>query len=417
MSLLSLLSSDSMISIVSKCGEPFKGETKVALAALQVPILTMEQIPEFLNENVTGRIRGLEYDETPIDVPEDYKWKLISALQKTIRRGDVATSLGLAKALNGINSAYLWRRLRIITFEDIGAINPIMLAVVAHLSVKKNRNRFGDVRALLWVVEELCKAVKDRTACDISNLAMYTKQWRTAIKTHETASLEEMRANLLNNPFDDGITYKGLMQDFIMLRMFTGDAPSPYASLNDKYPIKREASPNQTAKLLDEIGTTDFHRHIFYSSAKVSEGMNPAIPVMFREFKNLREWEVVEEKNEAHCDGSDFIDNLPAYAYDGHTLEGKKAFSYWLKSHWGKTDLFKKVPEKLWMQLLKSMVFHGEGTKMNFRVMTDLSTTILREQRVYNAGYYGLTYEEFMYLVKETERNIEQLNAIRRKVA
>lgn len=405
-----------MINFVSKEGMQITGNRDLYMQAVVIPTLPQEQYPFFLEAKISGMIRDKQYDETPVHSPEEYKWKMISALQKTIRRGDKQTSFLLAKGLAHIDTAYVWRRLRIVAYEDIGSCNPLMLGIISHLSKKVNRNPFGEMRTLLWAVEELCDAVKDRTTCDVANLVGYLPVWHDSLKLPEEYTAK-MIADFYEDKHIDGVTYQDVCKHYMVLRLLAGDMPSPYADTNSKYPMKRCFKPDEQEWYLDHIGAHSYHKWLFINSLKYSEGMGSSAPALYPEFRKLSEWEVIEEVSSETPDVKDMIDNLPTYAYDGHTMEGKRAFAYWIKSFWSKEELFFKVPEKLRMLLVKSLVFHAEGTKMNKRLITDLSTSILQEQRVFNARYYNLSYEEFMYLVQKTQENLHNLDFIRRKVA
>lgn len=60
--------------------------------------------------------------------------EVASALQKSIRRGDVDAALYWAVELYESNfDGYAWKRMRIIVSEDIGPANPLLPAVVAAL--------------------------------------------------------------------------------------------------------------------------------------------------------------------------------------------------------------------------------------------------------------------------------------------
>ena len=91
-----------------------------------------------------------------------------SALQKSIRRGKEHEALYWAMELLPRYEFYLWRRLKIISSEDIGIANPQAIILVQILSEQyfELRKR-GDMGCLLMVANAilfLCRSKKTRLA-------------------------------------------------------------------------------------------------------------------------------------------------------------------------------------------------------------------------------------------------------------
>jgi hypothetical protein len=63
---------------------------------------------------------------------EQRKWELVSAFQKSIRRGDKALALRLVSAMDRLPSeyAYFWKRLCVIACEDIGCADDVLASFV-----------------------------------------------------------------------------------------------------------------------------------------------------------------------------------------------------------------------------------------------------------------------------------------------
>ena len=57
-------------------------------------------------------------------------FEVVSALQKTIRRGNEYQAVYWAKELESFNARILWNRLRVIASEDIGLANPLAPLVI-----------------------------------------------------------------------------------------------------------------------------------------------------------------------------------------------------------------------------------------------------------------------------------------------
>ncbi len=112
------------------------------------------------------------YNQVPAkdQIPESLKWRCISAMQKSIRRGHVEDAQREALIVHGCDQGYAWSRLVVIALEDIGVGDPA--AVAQALVAAKNkawRDSQNSAKTLCYVVEVLAKAVKDRTVCDLFN--------------------------------------------------------------------------------------------------------------------------------------------------------------------------------------------------------------------------------------------------------
>lgn len=91
---------------------------------------------------------------------------LSSAMQKAIRRGDIAVARRAAHQLHAFDRQRLWRRLSVIALEDIGIADIEVTAKLVGIATQPAARRlFGsNTCALDIAVTCACQAVKDRTA-------------------------------------------------------------------------------------------------------------------------------------------------------------------------------------------------------------------------------------------------------------
>jgi replication-associated recombination protein RarA len=94
--------------------------------------------------------------------------EVVSALQKTIRRGMTDDACWFATEMNVSGfGAYAWRRLLVIVTEDIGLANPQLAAIVHSLyamsevlfKAARGRAEPGQKEKVLWNEENLLEAV------------------------------------------------------------------------------------------------------------------------------------------------------------------------------------------------------------------------------------------------------------------
>src|SRR5713101_9412864 len=100
-------------------------------------------------------LRDYQAPCTSVAINKERKWELVSAFQKSIRRGDKQMALGLISAMDSMPEeyAYFWRRLCDIACEDVGPADDNLAAVgVACATVftpKKTGNKNYDLICFL----------------------------------------------------------------------------------------------------------------------------------------------------------------------------------------------------------------------------------------------------------------------------
>jgi hypothetical protein len=94
------------------------------------------------------------------------RWVALSALQKSIRRGDSLTAQRALTTLYRADPSSTWRRLLIIACEDvgIGALGAVVMTATRCANAKALRETRRDEAAALATAEMLAEAPKDRSA-------------------------------------------------------------------------------------------------------------------------------------------------------------------------------------------------------------------------------------------------------------
>ena len=100
-----------------------------------------------------------------IDALSCNRWIASSALQKAIRRGDIAIAQRAAFALHREDRPATWRRLIAIAFEDVGCADiNVVVETVAVATSSNWRAAHGEEEVLASIVNRLALAPKDRSA-------------------------------------------------------------------------------------------------------------------------------------------------------------------------------------------------------------------------------------------------------------
>jgi hypothetical protein len=107
-----------------------------------------------------------------MNIDKSDKWLLVSCLQKSIRKGFEDLAITYAEKLYEIDKSYLLYRLSIIALEDIGLGNIDVVHDFLSTQIKKdNIANKGGKNYILNVVSDFSKSIKDRSACDLTELA------------------------------------------------------------------------------------------------------------------------------------------------------------------------------------------------------------------------------------------------------
>ena len=94
------------------------------------------------------------------------RWVALSAMQKSIRRGDSLTAQRALRTLYQHDPSSTWRRLLIIACEDvgIGALGAVVITAARSANAKALREMGRDEAAALATAQMLAEAPKDRSA-------------------------------------------------------------------------------------------------------------------------------------------------------------------------------------------------------------------------------------------------------------
>lgn len=126
-------------------------------------------LDERMEADLLAAIRQLQTPVIPQrHVPDERVYLIRSCLQKAIRRGETATALRMAYALQQVNEEALYRRMSVIALEDIGLGNlPLVNRFLWVQGKHAWRREAGAARILTYFINEFCQSVKDRNSCDI----------------------------------------------------------------------------------------------------------------------------------------------------------------------------------------------------------------------------------------------------------
>jgi hypothetical protein len=102
----------------------------------------------------------------------DRKWELVSAYQKTVRRGDTELALRLVSAMCSLPAElpYFWKRVCTTATEDVGAGDKDVMNFVVTCSMIYLPKKAADYqyKILCFLTEMMCETTRSRAYCSMS---------------------------------------------------------------------------------------------------------------------------------------------------------------------------------------------------------------------------------------------------------
>jgi hypothetical protein len=346
-----------------------------------------------LARKIAERERVPDLAPLPVSV-----WVAMSALQKAIRRGREDIALRAAATLLLDAPDRLWRRLGGIAFEDTGIADIDAVGLVtAALGGKRIRARVGGEWAVASLLaSELAHGPKSRTSDDLlmigeSHAAL--AQARSEYATMHTRDLLQIATGSAS-----------LIERGLALRFAVGNGGRATAHMP-----ARKGEPRTAFDWLCEAGlphsvvaiARDGHR-------RTGEALCPLVALLAGE-----EWPDALTSDDP-LPPETMIDEVPSWALDVYTREGRRAFALFLRGD---------APSAAWVRVhvaparrvefFGGIVFRAEGGCLTRRIRSPLGDELRHAYEVECAGPACPDATEIMELVRA---DIPALNAARAEV-
>jgi hypothetical protein len=291
-----------------------------------------------------------QVDFQPLDISP---WLAMSLLQKAIRRGQEDIALRAAATLLRDCPDRLWRRCGITAFEDIGVADlNVVSEVTAALAGKTYRSRIGGEWAVAaTIISRMARATKCRAADDLF----------TAAELHP--SLETARQELWSKPtfelLQHAISSYPLPERAIALWYLFGTNPRT-CSMRE-----RRGEPQVAFEGMRQAGLSESVLAIAWEGfRKLREPLTAAIlllhPLMSAEERTI---------DDDPCGPETMLGEVPSWAYDVHTREGRAALQRFLA---GTSDTARwvgaHIPTEKRVKFLGSVVFRIESGLVRSRL-------------------------------------------------
>ena len=326
-------------------------------------------------------------------------WIAMSLMQKAIRRGDSHTALSAAASLLQIAPQRLWRRIGCITFEDVGVADLECAGLVtAALTSKAMRKQLGGEWAVAsLVVEKMADANKNRSADDLLMTVEQLPQLAAERSMFATMPEQRLREIIFGCP---DLHKRALALWYLMgttrwssnvLAERKGNSDLAFATL-----AEHGVSPSVIAITKMGFRKTGEMLAPFMALLTLENGMrgkavrNDTLPII------------------------GLAGNIPSYALDTYTREGKQAFAGFLNTNAETASwINENRPKGARLRLLGELVFRVEGGQL-IRRKAGSAADALRQQ--YEIDCLGTFPEEASTLLALMRKDIGQLNACRAQV-
>lgn len=334
-------------------------------------------------EDVTG-IKPL-----PVD-----RWLASSSLQKSVRRGDVMAAQRSALTLWTQDRRSFWRRVAVISMEDIGVASPdVIVKVLAALNTPAWRAKQDDLKTGLYLVRLMCGATKIRLADEIISIcanAVEYGPYRAALAKADNQTLADIALH----------DKTPLAERALGLWFLAGSRRYPHDNLPD-----RAGSLDAAADVMRSLGAPpDLTESCIATLNKSQYPLALLTPLLWAEVQRqprpLLTWFDKFEPSPA-------VKGVPLVALDGFTRTGKACFS----------QLQQTVPalKPFSTRQIAIGVFFAEGSCVDKRLGSERLDEYRQAGEFADAEGVGMDAAHYIGLREILASHTDTLQTIRRK--
>ena len=292
----------------------------------------------------------------PSTINLGHRWVVTSALQKSIRRGNVAMAYKAAMWLHRVNPNQVWNRLRVIACEDVGIgdLGAVFDTLYVSGKIKWRERNGGDEHVLAYIIERLCKAVKSRLADDI----LYTADVHADYDRHRSEFVEYGTDKLCDIALFD--LDRNIFERMIALCYLHGTQRLRPAGM-----IENKGNASHVIDVFKQTGMPEHHISVIRLALSKTEGHAMSLGLGLLLQAEAKQTRIMKDDFAP----SPIINGWPAEAYDKHTREGKQAFRKFL---WNCQDvrdyLQTTLPHVDPITMIGWVVFAVEGQSLDQRI-------------------------------------------------
>ena len=325
------------------------------------------------------------------------RYKVASAMQKAIRRGHTDLAVKYAQAIyNSEERDYLWRRLPIIAFEDVGFGNLEAVAITCFACrFKAVRNNFDGLELVSYLAYALASRGKSRAFTEVLVLGSETKRaYDKSLSYQDMTPLEKSFCETKNAM--RWYTQDGEYCQFKYLTEGMKDKLEVYQEVED-------LSKNVSASVLP------FLKYSFICGCKMSvEMLHCSIPYLLT-LTNPKDFDEPEYIN-TPIPAPEFIGRIAEYAWDNHVSEGGRAY----KEFYRKLNALNGV--KVNYNAFKEIMFYVDISLVDLEFLFKDSQQIKLDSYLGFVEKEGVDSDTFFEVVGLIQENFDMLRQIRKDI-
>lgn len=371
----------------------------------QTSFLAKTWIEEY-QERLIADLKEYEFVKKPTVLKnKGNKWRVSSAMQKAIRRGDVEMALRTASAIHGLEPDYVWRRLCTVVLEEVGVADIDLCARflwVATQKVWRNKNG-GSLEYLYLLVEQMCRSLKDRNACDLPCIGYIDPRLEEHRKATADLTGEELASVIADN-----------------------DVPAENRCLVAQYlahwehpKVKRTEGRHLFLEALQSAGIDEKVIEVArMGMAKQYELQPYGIPFVWQMVEASKANGTLTMEPDELTD-LPLVAGLPSEAFDRHNQEGKRSISYFFAACEPVRETYYAMlgeDKAACLNALGAVLFRVEGHQVDRRLVYEGSKEIDRVAVIGDLWYNGVVPEKQQPLLEVTAAHLDDLHAARMRV-
>lgn len=358
-------------------------------------------IDRIMRENL---LRLFQTFDTPTDfqpIPAEHRFLNVSALQKAIRRGDIAGAMRFAQQGCQLDQEHIFRRLAVCAVEDVGIGNlaavGMALAVMGNKQLRNHGPR-GSFAAL--VARELALSPKSRLACDLISIVDYDRSLGSMKRQFVDGPVHELRHLVENKaaPIAHRMVSAWLLAG---TRRFAG-IDMPITPKRPRTEFMRMMAASQIPLLLYYIADRAAARlaeAMFVSMFFVGELIAPDPQILIYPVSLAPQT---------------YIAGFPAAAFDLHTREGRTALNRFGRECAEISQMLRAIPSTLREIAVRHGVFIVEGGRLQNKLRFAQADAVENAAHDMELAFAGIVPENSQSaFLKAISDNLLFLNALR----
>jgi hypothetical protein len=326
------------------------------------------------------------------------RWIASSALQKAVRRGDVALAERAAFALHREDRSAIWRRLIAIAFEDVGAADlDVILETVAVATLPKWRAVIGEEAVLRSIVSTLATAPKDRSPDYLMWIAAEHPDLRETREICGHSSITDRLSMVLDRS-----------------RALPDRAVAAWFCSGINYPYQHRVGAGDLDGLADaycRLGApSNLVAATVLAAKRTRQPYAVLVPLVWLEVQRSGLSKVID----TCVPPSGLVDGIPLYALDEHTRLGKRAINTLAQqSPLIRACLQQYVPRRRWIAAAQHAAFYAEGSAVSRRLSWSQSRSLEKLGVEAELATAEVRPEGIEPLIGAIRDSLDELNAIR----